>query len=60
MIDSIRRKPVSKPKPYKDPRGKYKFVVYFYDPQTDVRAKKLFIDKFSADEFSSEKSLAEN
>lgn len=32
-IESIRRKPVSKPKPYKDIRGKYKWVVYFYDVQ---------------------------
>lgn len=60
MIDPIRRKPVSKPKPYKDIRGKYKWVVYFYDPQNDVRAKKLFVDKFSADEFYNDKSLAEN
>ncbi len=60
MIDSIRRKPVSKPKPYTDIRGKYKWVVYFYDPQKDVRAKKLFVDKFSADEFYEEKSLVEN
>ena len=48
MIEAIRRKPVSKPRPYKDIRGKYKWVVYFYDIQKDVRAKKLFVDKLSA------------
>lgn len=60
MIESIRRKPVSKPKPYKDIRGKYKWVVYFYDVQKDVRAKKLFVDKLSADAFYEEKSFVEN
>ena len=59
MIESIRRKPVSKPKPYKDIRGKYKWVVYFYDVQKDVRAKKLFVDKLSADAFYEEKSFVE-
>lgn len=60
MIESIRRKPVSKPKPYKDIRGKYKWVVCFYDVQKDVRAKKLFVDKLSADAFYEEKSFVEN
>ena len=60
MIDPIKRKPISKPKPYKDSRGKYKWVVYFHDPKKDVRAKKLFVDKFSADEFYSTQSLVEN
>lgn len=60
MIESIRRKPVSKPRPYKDIRGKYKWVVYFYDIQKDVRAKKLFVDKLSADAFYEEKSFVEN
>lgn len=60
MIDPIRRKPVSKPKQYKDPRGKYKWVVYFHDTQKDVRAKKLFTEKFSADEFYQTQALAEN
>ena len=60
MIDPIKRKPISKPKPYKDPRGKYKWVVYYHDPKKDVRAKKLFVEKFSADEFYSTQSLIEN
>lgn len=60
MIDPIRRKSVSKPKPYKDIRGKYKWVVYFHDAQKDVRAKKLFVEKFSADDFYQTQALMEN